>query len=321
MSAMRALRVDGERASLADVAMPSGDGEAVVRVTLSGICNTDLELVRGYAGFRGTIGHEFVGVVDDPGGGPLARGQRVVGEINAGCGTCVRCAGGDPRHCATRTVLGIVGRDGAHADLLRLPARNLIAVPDAVTDASAVFVEPLAAAHGALERCPIDRGEAVAVIGDGKLGLLCAMALTAAGHAPLLVGKHDDKLAVARARGIETAQIAEAQARGRVFDVAIEASGQASGFAVALDLLRPQGTLVLKSTFTGATPVNAARLVVEEIRVVGSRCGRFAPALDLLARGAVEVSGLISEIVPLDRGVEALATAAAPGVLKVLLSR
>ncbi len=318
---MRALRVDGERASLAEVPVPTAGGEAVVRVTLSGICNTDLELVRGYAGFRGTIGHEFVGVIEDPGGGPLARGQRVVGEINAGCGTCVRCASGDPRHCATRTVLGIVGRDGAHADLLRLPARNLVPVPDSVPDASAVFVEPLAAAYGVLERCQIDRGEAVAVIGDGKLGLLCAMALAAAGHAPLLVGKHQQKLALARARGIETALIADARRRGRVFDTALEASGQASGFDLALDLLRPQGTLVLKSTFHGATPIDAARVVVEEIHVVGSRCGRFAPALGLLTRGAVDVSGLVSEIVPLDRGVEALATAAAPGVLKVLLSR
>lgn len=316
---MRALRVGDGTTSLADVAAPEPRGEALVRVVMSGLCNTDLELARGYMGFRGTIGHEFVGVVEDPGGGPLARGARVVGEINAGCGACERCERGDPRHCPTRTVLGILGRDGAHADLLRLPARNLVEVPAGVSDEHAVFVEPLAAACGVLERCPIAAGERVAVIGDGKLGLLCAMAL--APFAPLLVGKHAGKLAIAAARGIETASPDEARRRGRVYDVVVEASGGAAGFGLALDLLRPQGALVLKSTFAGDTPLDAARLVVEEIRVIGSRCGRFAPALDLLARGAVDVAPLVSDVVSLDRAEEAMRQAAAPGVLKVLLSR
>jgi threonine dehydrogenase-like Zn-dependent dehydrogenase len=316
---MRALRVADHGAALVDVARPHPRGEALVRVTMSGICNTDLEIARGYAGFRGTIGHEFVGVVEDPGGGTLPRGTRVVGEINAGCGSCVLCASGDPRHCATRTVLGIVGRDGAHADYLALPARNLLAVPAAISDEAAVFVEPLAAACGVLERRPMSPGTRVAVIGDGKLGLLCAMVLAAEGLAPLLVGKHPDKLALAR--GIETALVDGARARGRIFDVVVEASGGASGFALALDLLRPQGTLVLKSTFHGATPVDAARLVVEEIDVVGSRCGRFAPALDLLARNAVDVTPLVSEVMSLDRCELAMSRATAPGVLKVLLAR
>jgi len=314
---MRALRVGDGAASLAEVRVPEAAGEALVRVTLSGICNTDLELVRGYAGFRGTIGHEFVGIVEDPGGGTLARGDRVVGEINAGCGTCARCSAGDPRHCATRTVLGIVGRDGAHADYLRLPARNLVRVPEGVPDTRAVFVEPLAAACGVLERCPRAASSRVAVIGDGKLGLLCAMVLASA--RPLLIGKHREKLALAR--GIETALVDDARARGRVFDVVVEASGDASGFALALDLLVPQGTLVLKSTFHGATPVDAARIVVEELEVIGSRCGRFAPALDLLARGAVDVDCLVSDVMPLDRATDALARAASPGVLKILLAR
>jgi threonine dehydrogenase-like Zn-dependent dehydrogenase len=242
---MRALRVDQGRTALADVQSPVAGGEAVVRVVLSGVCNTDLEIARGYAGFRGTIGHEFVGVVEDPGGGPLVRGDRVVGEINAGCGACPRCLRGDPRHCPARTVLGIVGRDGAHAEQLRLPARNLLRVPDGVSDEQAVFAEPLAAARGVL--------------------------------------------------------------------------GAASGFELALDLLEPQGTLVLKSTFHGATPVDAARVVVDEIRVVGSRCGRLAPALDLLARGVVAPAELVSEIMPLSMALDAMKTAAAPGVLKVLL--
>ena len=318
---MRALRVADGGAHLADVAEPAARGEAIVRVTLSGICNTDLELARGYMGFRGTLGHEFVGVVEDPGGGPLGRGTRVVGEINAGCGTCDKCSSGDSRHCATRTVLGIVGRDGAHADYLALPARNLLPVPDAIADEAAVFVEPLAAACGVLERCPMTAGTRVAVIGDGKLGLLCAMVLAAEGLAPLLVGKHDEKLAIARARGIETTSIDDARKRGRIFDVVVEASGGASGFALALDLLRPQGRLVLKSTFHGETPVDAARIVVEEVTVIGSRCGRFAPALDLLARGAIDITPLITDVFPLERGEQALGLAAWPSVLKLLLRR
>jgi threonine dehydrogenase-like Zn-dependent dehydrogenase len=316
---MRALRVDQGRTDLADVPSPAGDGEAVVRVILSGLCNTDLEIARGYAGFRGTIGHEFVGVVEDPGGGPLPRGERVVGEINAGCGTCARCLRGDPRHCPTRTVLGIVGRDGAHAERLRLPARNLLRVPDSVSDEQAVFAEPLGAACGVLERCPMGEGTRVAVLGDGKLGLLCAMTLAASGMKPLLVGKHETKLAIARARGIETALVEDARRRGRAFDVVVEASGGASGFDLALDLLEPQGTLALKSTFHGATPVDAARIVVDEIQVVGSRCGRLAPALDLLARGAVDPTVLVSEVLALSSGLEAMSLAARAGVLKVLL--
>jgi threonine dehydrogenase-like Zn-dependent dehydrogenase len=318
---MRALRVGDGTCSVVDLPPPPPAGEALVRVTLSGICNTDLEIVRGYAGFRGTVGHEFVGVVEDPGGGPLVRGERVVGEINAGCGACPRCLRGDPRHCPTRTVLGIVGRDGAHADLLRLPARNLHRVPDGISDTQAVFVEPLAAACGVLERRPIRPSERVAVIGDGKLGLLCAMVLAAEGLAPLLVGRHDAKLAIARNRGIETAIEGDARARGRVVDVVVEASGGAPGFALGLDLLRPQGSLVLKSTFHGATPVDAARVVVDEVEIIGSRCGRFEPALDLLARGAIDVASLVSDVISLDRADDALSRAAAPGVLKVLLSR
>lgn len=318
---MRALRTEAGTTRLTEVPTPAAGGEALIRVTMSGICNTDLEIARGYAGFTGTLGHEFVGVIEDPGDGALPRGTRVVGEINAGCGGCERCRRGDPRHCPTRTVLGIVGRDGAHADLVRLPARNLLAVPETVSDMHAVFAEPLAAAYGILERCPIASGQRVAVIGDGKLGLLCAFALHAAGHAPLVVGKHASKLALAEARGIETMMLDGARDRGRIFDIVVEASGGASGFALALDLLQPQGSLVLKSTFHGATPVDAARVVVEEITVIGSRCGRFAPALDLLARHAVDVTPLVSDIISLDRAEYALQQAALPGVLKLLLTR
>jgi threonine dehydrogenase-like Zn-dependent dehydrogenase len=316
---MRALRIGQGTAAVEDVPVPDAASEALVRVTLSGVCNTDLEIARGYAGFQGTIGHEFVGVIEDPGGGALGEGERVVGEINAGCGTCPRCLRGDPRHCPTRTVLGIVGRDGAHAQWLRLPARNLLRVPDGVTDEQAVFAEPLGAACGVLERCPMQAGTLVAVVGDGKLGLLCAMTLAAHGLSPVLIGKHETKLSIARARGVEAQLVDEARKRGRAFDVVVEASGSASGFDLALDLLQPQGTLVLKSTFHGATPVDAARIVVDEVHVVGSRCGRLAPALALLAERKVDVTSLISEVMPLEQGAQAMTRAASPGVLKVLL--
>ncbi|MBL9013162.1 MAG: zinc-binding dehydrogenase, partial [Myxococcales bacterium] len=227
---------------------------------------------------------------------------------------------GDPRHCTTRTVLGIVGRDGAHADYLALPAVNLRAVPDGVSDRAAVFVEPLAAACGVLERAPIERGQKVAVIGDGKLGILCARVLHAAGHQPVVIGRYAPKLVLAGRGGIATQVEKQARAIGRrIYDVVVEASGSAAGFAFALDLLKPQGRLVLKSTFHGATPVDAARVVVDEITVIGSRCGRFAPALELLGRKAVEVEDLISEVMPLDRATQAMERAAAPGVLKIVL--
>jgi threonine dehydrogenase-like Zn-dependent dehydrogenase len=325
---MKALRYQNESLSVSDVAMPLANGEALVRVTLSGICNTDLEIAKGYAGFEGTIGHEFVGVVEEAGqaAGLLSPRQagslsytRVVGEINAGCGECDLCRGGDPRHCPKRTVLGIVGRDGAHAEFLKLPIENLIQVPEEISDERAVFTEPLAAACGILERAPINEDTRVAVIGDGKLGLLCAQVVAHAGASVVLVGKHPNKLQIAEGRGIETMTIDRAGSRKRQFDVAVEASGSASGFALALELLSPRGVLVLKSTFHGAMEIETARLVVDEISVVGSRCGRFAPALELLKSGAVDVESLISEEFSLADGLQAMHRAAEPGVMKVLL--
>jgi threonine dehydrogenase-like Zn-dependent dehydrogenase len=317
---MKALRHENQKLSVTDVPDPRVDGEAVVRVTLSGICNTDLEIARGYAGFAGTIGHEFVGVIEKlPESGSLQVGQRVVGEINAGCGRCNLCRAGDARHCAARTVLGIAGRDGAHAEFLKLPVVNLLAVPDDISDEHAVFTEPLAAACGILERAQITKRTRTAVIGDGKLGLLCAQVLATTGAPVVLVGKHEGKLKIASRRGIETITVDEVQSRAKKFDVAVEASGSAAGFALALDLLRAQGVLVLKSTFHGAAGVDAARIVVDEISVVGSRCGRFAPALELLKTGAVDVESLISEELALTEGLRAMERAAEPGVLKVLL--
>ena len=315
---MLALRVEKKRLAVKNVQKPDQPDEALVRVLLSGICNTDLEIARGYAGFNGTIGHEFVGLVEEASESALV-GQRVVGEINAGCGKCELCRAGDSRHCASRSVLGIVGRNGAHAEFLQLPAVNLFPVPNGIPDEHAVFTEPLAAACGILERAKISETDRVAVIGDGKLGLLCAQALALTGASLVLIGKHSEKLRIAERRGIETARPREAAKRKREFDIVVEASGAASGFGLALELLRPKGQLVLKSTFHGTTELDAARIVVDELSIVGSRCGRFGPALDLLKKAAIDVDSLISEEYPLAHGVYAMRRAATRGILKVLL--
>jgi len=315
---MLALRVNNKGLAVQKIAKPPANPEALIRVLLSGICNTDLEIARGYAGFKGTIGHEFVGIVEESTSRDLI-GKRVVGEINAGCGKCALCLSGDPRHCPNRTVLGIVGRDGAHAEFLKLPIENLLPVPTKITDEHAVFTEPLAAACGILERAKITKADRVAVIGDGKLGLLCAQVVSLTGAEVLLIGKHTSKLKIARRRRIETTTPSKAASRRRMFDVVIEASGAASGFALALNLLRPKGKLVLKSTFNAPTTIDAARIVVDEISIIGSRCGRFKPALNLLAKGAVDVESLISEEYRLSEGVHAMERAGARGVLKVLL--
>src|ERR1044071_281090 len=245
---MLALRIEKKRLAVKNVVKPDEPDEALVRVLLSGICNTDLEIARGYAGFNGTIGHEFVGLVEESTDLKLV-GRRVVGEINAGCGDCELCRSGDSRHCPNRTVLGIHGRDGAHAEFLQLPAINLLRVPDNVPDEHAVFTEPLAAACGVLERVTINSDDRVAVLGDGKLGLLCAQVVALTGASVLLIGKHAPKLRIAERRGIETTSPKLAAKRKREFDVVVEASGSASGFGLALELLRPRGPLVLKSTF------------------------------------------------------------------------
>jgi len=315
---MKTLNFSNGILGLTEKPKPSSEDEAIVRVTLSGICNTDLEIVRGYAGFEGTIGHEFVGVVESsPDVSQI--GKRVVGEINAGCGNCSLCLSGDPRHCATRTVLGIVGRDGAHAEFLSLPPVNLLTVPDQVTDRQAVFVEPLAAALGITERVAISTGTNIAVIGDGKLGLMCAQALHNKTTDVTLIGKHRQKLEIAGRRGIGTYLVKDMEGIANMFDVVVEASGSESGFSLAMQILRPLGTLVLKSTFHGKTAIDAARIVVDEITVVGSRCGRFAPALELLKNDAIDVESLISDEFPLVDGLRAIERAAEPGIIKVLL--
>ena len=320
MAMMKSIRFDGDSVELATISRPSVPGESLVRVTAVGVCNTDLEIVRGYAGFRGTLGHEFVGVVDQS-PDPSWIGARVVGEINCGCGTCVLCAAGDTRHCANRTVLGIVNRDGAMAEYVSLPERNLLRVPDSVRDEQAVFVEPLAAACEILHQVRIDASTSVALVGDGKLGLLIGQVLITTGARLTAFGRHRSKLGVLEAKGATARLSADGydDVRG-AFDVVVEASGSGSGFGMAQLLVRPRGTIVLKSTIQGNVPFDATSLIVNEVTLVGSRCGRFEWAIELLERGMVDVESMISRRMRLDDGRAVLDAAAEPGVLKVLVN-
>ena len=315
---MKALQFIDNQLKLSEVSKPVSENEAIIRVTKSGICNTDLEIIRGYAGFSGTIGHEFVGIVEESNDKNWL-GKRVVGEINAGCGICELCQSGDSRHCPNRTVLGIHGRDGAHAEFVTLPNVNLFEVTENVTDEQAVFTEPLAAAYGILEQVSVSPETRIAIIGDGKLGILCAQAMALASKNTFLIGKHKDKMSVAEGKGVEGILLEDVPKLNRDFEVVVEASGSESGFATALDLLKPRGKLVLKSTFQGKTNLEMWRVVVDEITIVGSRCGRFAPALELLRDNKVDVESFISEEFSLEKGIEAIEKAQQKGAMKILL--
>jgi len=301
---------------VADVPVPEpGPGEALVRVLRSGICNTDVELARGYMNFRGTLGHEFCGIVESAPDASLV-GRRVAGEINLWCGECETCRAGERTHCPQRTVLGILGKDGAHAEYVTLPERNLHVVPEAIALEAATLIEPLAACCRILDQRPIERDERVAVVGDGKLAFLAAQVLRTATPRVAVLGKHAAKMEAFRALGIETATAGAW--KGRV-DVAVDCSGSPTGLASAVSIVRPRGTIVLKTTCAEPAPMDTSQVVVNEVTVIGSRCGPFDAAIDLLARGAIIVEPLIDETLPLSRGVEALARAQAPGVRKILL--
>ncbi len=290
-------------------------GEALVRVLRAGICNTDLELLRGYYPYTGILGHEFVGVVEQ--GPERLLKQRVVGEINAACGQCRFCRSGQPTHCENRTVLGIVNRNGAFADYLTLPIENLHLVPESISTDAATFTEPVAAALEIQQQVPVGSDERVLVVGDGKLGQLVAQTLALTGCELLAVGRHREKLANLDARGIKTG-FADA-VTDRAFDISVECTGNPEGFDLARRALRPRGTLVLKSTYAGKLTLDASSLVVDEITVIGSRCGPFPKALQLLAQGRVDVEGLIQARYPLTEGLAAIERAQRRGVLKVLL--
>lgn len=291
-------------------------GEVLVRVRLAGICSTDLEIARGYMRFTGVPGHEFVGVVEQ-GPEPLP-GRRVVAEINCPCGACDLCRRGLANHCPRRTVLGIAGRDGAFAEFLTIPASNCHVVPDHLGDEQAVFVEPLAAAAHVLDAADFGPDTRVAVLGSGRLGLLTARVLAAESCALTVIGRNPATLALCAATGIETCLVGQLPGDAP-FDVVVECTGAPAGLRLALELCRPAGTIVLKSTYAQPEPVDLAPIVINEVRVVGSRCGDFARALRLLAEGRVRVDDLVTGRYPLSEGLEALAAAEQPEHIKILL--
>jgi len=292
--------------------------EAIIQVLQAGICSTDLHIVNGYMDFQGVLGHEFVGVVDHAPGNSSLVGKRVVGEINAACRACPTCQNGRPTHCPNRTTLGIMGRDGAFADYLSLPVENLYLVPDGMTNEQAVFIEPLAAACEIPQLVTIKPTDQVIIIGDGKLGLLCAQVLALNGCQVTLLGRHSKGHDWLIQKGI--AVTFETQEVTPGADIVVEATGNPQGLTMAAQLVRPRGTIVLKSTYHGEVMVNMTELVINEISIVGSRCGPFAPALRLLAGGMIEVEPLIQARFLLTDGIKAMEEAAQPGTLKVLLN-
>jgi threonine dehydrogenase-like Zn-dependent dehydrogenase len=289
-------------------------GEVLVEVLRAGICETDLQLIRGYHGFRGVLGHEFVGI---PLGGAF-EGQRVAGEINCSCWTCETCLAGRARHCPHRTVLGILKHDGAFADFVAVPEPNLHAVPDAIDSDAAVFIEPLAAAFQIPAQLAISRDDRVIVLGDGRLGNLCAQVLSGLSDHVVVIGKHRQKLDRLNALGIDITLLDDRAAHAGA-DVVVDCTGSETGIPMAIELVRPRGTIVLKTTIAGTQELSLAPIVVDEITIVGSRCGPFDVAIDALANGLVEVAPLISDTFDLSDGLRALARAAEPGVMKVLL--
>jgi threonine dehydrogenase-like Zn-dependent dehydrogenase len=315
---MRAIHLDDSGVHLqTDRAAPvPGPGEVLVRVLRAGICETDLQLIRGYHGFTGVLGHEFVGIA-------LAgayEGRRVVSEINCSCHACDTCLAGRASHCPHRTVLGIVRHDGAFADVIAVPERNLHGVPDSIETDVAVFAEPLAAAFQIPAQLPVAPTDRIVVLGDGRLGNLCAQVLASLSDRVIVVGRHPAKLAILEAMGIETRPLEHARGGERTADIVVDCTGSASGLPTALEFVRPRGTIVLKTTIAGTQTLALAPVVVDEVTIVGSRCGPFDRALDALANGLVDVQPLISDRFDVSEAVRALERAGEPGVLKVLLN-
>jgi threonine dehydrogenase-like Zn-dependent dehydrogenase len=328
---MRALVYANNRLALArDYPQPSLQaGEALVRVTLAGICNTDIEITRGYLAFQGVPGHEFVGVVEavssDEASALSLIGQRVVGEINTACHRpdCWYCRRALRQQCPNRTTLGILHRDGAFAEYLTLPVENLHRVPDNIRDEEAVFVEPLAANFEIFEQVHVRPTGVVVVLGDGKMGQLAAQVMALAGCEVRAVGKHREKLSLIEQRGITTYSLDDVERLladvGRRVDMVVECTGSARGLELALRLVRPRGTVIQKSTVAEKSTLDLAPIVIDEIRLQGSRCGPFEPALRALSRKTIDVRPLISATYPLDEAISAFDYAQQPGVLKVLL--
>jgi threonine dehydrogenase-like Zn-dependent dehydrogenase len=314
---MKAICWDGEALTLDSSYSPPVPGQdtAIVKVHLAGICSTDLQIFKGYMKFRGVPGHEFVGSVSQ---GPKDwLDKRVVGEINFGCGKCEFCGRDLTRHCPDRTVMGIVNADGAFAEYVAVPVENLHPVPDSISDEQAVFTEPLAAAFEILRQVQISTGDEILLLGDGKLGNLCAQVLRLTGAKVTALGRHQDKLDLIKRTGARTMLLNDW--RPRLFDVVVEATGSAAGLELAISAVRPRGTLVLKSTIAGAHQVSLAPVVINEINLVGSRCGVFPDALEALAANQVSVAPLIEQVYPVERGIEAIQHAERRGARKILL--
>lgn len=314
---MKALLYDGEvRLDTKHPVPERKPFEVLIRVLKAGICRTDLEIIKGYLDFKGILGHEFVGVVQEC-TDPNLTGKRVVGEINISCGKCIYCLQGMRTHCRNRSALGIEHRNGAFAEYVSLPIENLHPVPNAVSDDAAIFVEPLAAALQILDQVPIRPRDSVIILGDGRLGLLCAQVIIRTGAQVLAVGKHPEKLEILKKRGIRTCTPDELSREKA--DIVVECTGAPSGLRTAFELVHPRGTIVLKSTYAEQPTLDLSPVVINEITVVGSRCGHFPPAIRLLEQGAVDTASLISKRFPLDEGVEALKAAEESDVLKVVL--
>ena len=292
-------------------------GEALIKTKMVGICNTDHEITLGYMGYKGVIGHEFVGVVEECDDKSLI-GKRVVGDINCGCGECEWCQKGLHRHCPNRQTLGIWKKDGCFSDYFPLPVKNLLVVPDSVSDEQAVFTEPLAAALEILEQVHIQPIQKVLVLGDGKLGIIIALALNASGLDVTLVGKHSEKLQIAKNQGVKTSLLNELEVK-KEWDFVVEATGSITGFETSISLVKPRGTLILKSTIVASKEFNFSSLVVDEVTIVGSRCGRFQPALRMLEQKKIDLKPLISKIYEVENVIEAFEANKNKETVKVLV--
>ena len=294
-------------------------GEALVKVKLAGICNTDFEITKGYMGYKGILGHEFVGVVEEVNSSDKSLlNKRVVGEINFGCEQCDWCRKGLQRHCPNRSTLGIWQKDGCMAEYVTVPLLNLIEVPESVSDEEAVFVEPLAAAIEILEQLHIKPYEKVLVLGDGKLGLTTAITLNASGLDVTLIGKHQNKLDIAKAQKVKTKLLQETEIK-KEYDVVIEATGSITGFETSIASVKPRGTLVLKSTIAASKEFNFAPIVIDEITVLGSRCGQFMPALRYLKQKKIDFTPFVSGVFSIDKSIEAFEKNKEKDSLKVIL--
>jgi threonine dehydrogenase-like Zn-dependent dehydrogenase len=314
---VKAFVLEEGQLAVREMPMPNRNpGEALIRVTMAGICNTDLEIAKGYMGFSGVLGHELCGVIEASDDGRHV-GKRVAGEINLACRNCELCKRGLMRHCSRRSVLGIAGKDGCFAEYVTLPLRNLHLLPDALSDVRACFVEPTAAAFEILEQVTVMSTDQVAVLGDGKLGLLIAQVLEVTGCELTLVGKHPHKLGLAEKRGTRCAQLD--QLPRKAFDVVVEATGSKDGLRAAIELTRPRGIVVLKSTHHGEVQLDLAPIVIDELSVIGSRCGPFERAIAALSASQIDPDAMVDAVVPLAQAEAAFEHAARPGVLKVLL--